>query len=277
MAVGAFIQVQQSLRWFIDNFSTIADWRATLHRVAGFRETVINMDRVGATASHIDFVKAPGNQVTFENLEIATPTGSVMVSEPHVEIGPGERVLIAGAEGVGRTILFRAIAGLWPWGSGRVALPSSEGVMFIPSRPYVPLGTLRAALTYPCAERAFKDEELVAALQGSGLNRLSSSLEQAARWEKRLLDEEQQCLILARILLHKPRFLVTDGTLDGLEEEVRKILMNLLQNALKDTAIINIGHRDTGNHWFTRVLYLVKDPNGRSFKPDFSVDLSSGG
>jgi len=149
--------------------------------------------------------------------------------------------------------------------------------MFIPSRPYVPPGTLRAALTYPCAERGFKDGELVAALQSSGLNRLSSSLEQAARWEKRLLDEEQQCLILARILLHRPRFLVTDGTLDGLEEEVRKILMNLIQNALKDTAIINIGHRDTSNHWFTRVLYLVKDPNGRSFKPDFSVDLSSGG
>ena len=132
MAVGAFIQVQQSLRWFIDNFSTIADWRATLHRVAGFRETVINMDRVGATETHIEFVKVPGNTVTFDNLEIATPSGCTMLSEQYVQIALGERVVIVGAPGTGKTLLFRAIAGLWPWGSGRVALPSTDGVMFVP-------------------------------------------------------------------------------------------------------------------------------------------------
>ena len=119
MAVGAFVQVQQSLRWFIDNFSTIADWRATLQRVAGFRETVINMDRVGATETHIEFVKVPGNKVNFENLEIATPTGCTMLSEQYVEIALGERVVIVGDPGTGKTLLFRAIAGLWPWGSGK--------------------------------------------------------------------------------------------------------------------------------------------------------------
>jgi putative ATP-binding cassette transporter len=115
MAVGAFIQVQQSLRWFIDNFSTIADWRAALHRVAGFRQTLINIDRAGATETHIEFVKVPGKKVTFENLEVATPTGSTMLSEQYVEIAMGERVVIVGAPGTGKTLLFRAIAGLWPW------------------------------------------------------------------------------------------------------------------------------------------------------------------
>ena len=186
MAVGAFIQVQQSLRWFIDSFSTIADWRATLQRVAGFRETVINMDRVGATETHIEFVKVPGNQVTFENLEIVTPSGCTMLSEQYVQIALGERVVIVGAPGTGKTLLFRAIAGLWPWGSGRVALPSTDGVMFVPRQPYVPLGTLRAAVAYPSPETAFKDEEVIAVLQRAGLDRLSSSLDQIAHWDKEL-------------------------------------------------------------------------------------------
>ena len=129
MVVGAFIQVQQALRWFIDNFSTIADWRATLLRIANFRATVVTMDRLGATENRIELVEATGSKVTFENLAVATPKGCTALRERHIEIGPGERVLIVGEPGTGKTMLFRAIAGLWPWGSGRIALPSSEGVM----------------------------------------------------------------------------------------------------------------------------------------------------
>ena len=271
MAVGAFIQVQQSLRWFIDNFSTIADWRATLQRVAGFREAVINMDRVGASETHIEFVKVPGNKVTFEKLEIATPTGCTMLSEQYVEIALGDRVVIVGAPGTGKTLLFRAIAGLWPWGSGRVALPSTDGVMFVPRQPYVPLGKLRAALAYPSPETAFKDEELAAMLQRAGLERLSSSLDQIARWDKELTDEEQQYLVLARVLLHKPRLVVIDEALDPLDDDARNRVLGLLNDELKDAGIINIGRTETESHFFTRVLHLVKDPQGRCFLPDFRV------
>ena len=273
MAVGAFIQVQQSLRWFIDNFSTIADWRATLQRVAGFRETVINMDRVGATETHIEFVKVPGNKINFENLEIATPTGCTMLSEQYVEIALGERVVIVGDPGTGKTLLFRAIAGLWPWGSGRVALPTTDGVMFVPRQPYVPLGTLRAALAYPSPETAFKDEELAAMLQKAGLDRLSSSLNQTARWDKELTDDEQQCLVLTRVLLHKPRLVVIDEALDPLDDDARNRVLRLLNDELKEAGIINIGRPET--HFFTRVLHLVKDPQGRCFLPDLRVAYSS--
>ena len=133
--------------------------------------------------------------MTFENLEVATPTGRTMLSEQHVEIAQGERVVIVGASGTGKTVLFRAIAGLWPWGSGRAALPSTDGMMFVLRQPYVPLGTLRAALAYPSPETAFKDEELAAMLRRAGLARLSSSLNRIARWDKELSDEEQQCLV----------------------------------------------------------------------------------
>ncbi|MBV8377875.1 MAG: ABC transporter ATP-binding protein/permease [Verrucomicrobia bacterium] len=275
MAVGAFIQVQQSLRWFIDNFSTIADWRATLQRVAGFRETLISIDRAGATETHIEFVKVEGNKVTFENLEIATPTGSAMLSERHVEIAPGERVVIVGAPGTGKTLLFRAIAGLWPWGSGRVALPSIGGVMFVPRQPYVPLGALRAALAYPSPETAFKEEELVAVLQRAGLDRLSSSLSQVARWDKELTDEEQQCLVLGRVLLHKPRLVVIDEALDALDDDTRNRVLRLLDDELKEAGVINIGRPETKIRFFTRVLHLVKDPQGRCFLPDQRFAYSS--
>jgi len=273
MAVGAFIQVQQSLRWFIDNFNTIADWRGTLVRVTGFRETVINLDRGETTESHIELVEASGNKVTFQNLEIAAPTGYNILSERHVEIILGDRVLIVGDSGTGKTLLFQAIAGLWPWGSGRVALPFSDGVMFIPRRPYVPLGTLRAAVAYPSPETAFKDDQLLAVLQSTGLDNLSSSLDQTARWDKELTDEEQQWLVFTRILLHKPRLIVIGEALDTLEADVRNRVISLFKDKLKDAGIINIGRLET-NSFFTRVLHLVKDPQGRCFLPNLRVSYS---
>ena len=233
MAVGAFNQVQQTLRWFIDNFSTIADWRATLRRIASFREMVVTMDRLGATENRIEFVEAAAGKFTLENLQVATPSGCTTLSERHVEIARGDRVLIVGEPGTGKTLLFRAIAGLWPWGSGRVALPSSNGVMFMRREPYLPLGTLRAALTYRSPETAFKDQELVAALQSAGLNRLSSSLDRIARWERELTYDEQQCLVFTRILLHKPRWLVIDEALDALEDDARKRVISLCKDGLR--------------------------------------------
>jgi vitamin B12/bleomycin/antimicrobial peptide transport system ATP-binding/permease protein len=110
-------------------------------------------------------------------------------------------------------MLFQAIAGLWPWGSGRIALPSSNSVMFVPRHPYVPLGTLRGALAYPSPETADTDEQIIAALQSAGLNRLSSSLDRIARWDRELTDDEQQCLVFTRLLLRKPRWVVIDEAL----------------------------------------------------------------
>ena len=268
MVVGAFMQVQGALRWFIDNFGTIADWRATLLRIATFRETLLTMDGLGASAPRIKFVAEKRSNVAFDNLQVATPTGCTMLSEQHVEIAPGDRVLIVGEPGAGKTLLFQAIAGLWPWGSGKVVLPASNGVTFVPRQPYVPLGTLRAALAYPSPENTYKDEELVVVLRQAGLERLSSSLNLDVRWDKELADEEQQRLALARILLHKPRWVVIDEALDALDDDARKRVMTLFTTGLQQAAIVNIGRPETKHHYFERVLHLVRDPRGVCFIPD---------
>src|SRR5258708_28856528 len=120
----------------MDNLGGVAGWGATLLRIASFREIVITMDRLGATENRIEFVKAADGNLAFEHLQVATPTGCTMLSAQHVEISQGDRVLIVGEVGTGKTILFRAIAGLWPWGSGPLAMPSSDSVLLMAGQPY---------------------------------------------------------------------------------------------------------------------------------------------
>jgi vitamin B12/bleomycin/antimicrobial peptide transport system ATP-binding/permease protein len=274
VVVGAFGQVQGALRWFIDNFNTIADWRATLLRIASFRETVVTMDKLGATENRIDFIKAADGKLALENLEVSTPTGCTKLSEQHIEIAPGERVLIVGDPGTGKTLLFRAIAGLWPWGSGRIALPASDEIMFMPRQPYVPLGTLRAALAYPSPASAYKDEELVAVLQSASLDHLASSLDRNARWDRELTDDEQQYLVIARIVLHKPHWVLIDEALDALDDDSRDRVISLFNAGLKEAAIVNIGRPETQHPFFTRVLHLIKDPRGVCFVPGAPASAS---
>ncbi|HMF05576.1 MAG TPA: ABC transporter ATP-binding protein/permease [Methylocella sp.] len=264
MAVGAFNQVQQALRWYVDNFSLIANWRATLLRVASFRLALLGVDRLGDERGRIALVPTEEDRLVFDNVGIALPAGCSRLSETHVVINSGERVLILGKQHGGKTSLFSAIAGLWPWGDGRIELPPAQTMMFISQQDYIPPGSLRGALAYPAPPGKFTHQEYVSALARLKLPHLAPALEGIARWERELSREDKRKLALARLLLHKPRWIVLDDALDDIDEETRGLALDIFCNELIEAAIVDVGEAASLRGFFNRMLHLVQDPEGQS-------------
>jgi len=267
VAVGAFNQVQTSLRWFVDNFSTIADWRATLLRVASFRGAVATMDSLGESSSRITLEESSTAGIRIDDLQVAAPSGAIRLNETHVALTPGERVLIAGERGADRTLLFRALIGLWPWGTGRVVRPGRQSMMFLPARAYVPPGTLRNALCYPCSTHDFDDLATGRALAAVGLERLTPLLDTTARWDRQLNDDEKQLLAIARVLLQRPQWLVVNGVFEGLDAASRRRIEAVFARELAGVGLIDIGQQGESPGFFTRMLHLLTDAGGPSFSP----------
>jgi putative ATP-binding cassette transporter len=260
MASGAFIQVQSSLRWFVDNFSTIADWRATLLRVASFRRAVIDTDVLHDVEGRIAYVAGDPGKIRIEELEIASPAGCTMLKEKSVQIEAGERILIVGESGTGKTLLFRALAGLWPWGAGRVVHPRGEELHCMPRTPYLPPGTLREILAYPSTTETFAGSAYANALVRLKLDRLVPMLDVLERWDRELSEDEQQTLAFARVVLHAPPWVLIDEVFDSLDADARQGILDIFAKDLEHTGVIYIGRADSRDPWFTRVLHLVKDP-----------------
>jgi putative ATP-binding cassette transporter len=192
MAAAAFTQAQSSLRWFVDNFSTIADWRATLLRVASFRDALVHPRVSQQYESKIQYQYGAAGTVVIDNLVVESSAGEDGLQEPHVVVHAGERVIVAGAPGTNRTQLFRALTGLWPWGHGQITRPEGELVQFVPrSTPYLPRGTLREVLAYPQKVTDFKSEAFEQALRRMKLKRLLPMLDEVHRWDRELGSEEQ--------------------------------------------------------------------------------------
>jgi putative ATP-binding cassette transporter len=263
MAAGAFIQVQSSLRWFVDNFSTIADWRATLLRVASFRRAVLNTDVLHDVESRISFDAGPPGKLVIDNLAIASPSGSTMLEETHIEVHAGERILIVGESGTGKTLLFRALAGLWPWGAGHIARPKGEETLYLPRTPYLPPGTLREVLAYPLDVARFDENAFRPVLDRLGLERLVPMLDLTLRWDRELTEDEQQSLAFSRALLHSPPWILIDEVLDALDESTRDRVIDVLSKDLQRTGIIHIGRAAAHDRLFGRTLHLVMDPSAR--------------
>ena len=266
LASGAFNQVQSSLRWFVDNFSTIADWRATLLRVASFRRAIIDTDELHDVESRIAFVTGDPGKISIDDLEIASPAGATMLQEKKIEIRAGEKVLIVGESGTGKTLLFRALAGLWPWGAGQVARPRGEELLYMPRTPYLPPGTLREVLAYPSATGSFEAAAYARALARLKLDRLVPMLDISMRWDHELSEDEQQTLAFARIVLHAPPWILIDEVLDSLEDDARQAVFDIFTQDLQHTGVIHIGRAEAHDHLFSRVLHLVKDPTLRRLR-----------
>jgi len=267
MAAGAFTQVQSSLRWFVDNFSVLADWRATLLRVATFRRAIVTMDTLHCVENQINYRQGAAGALEIDALEVASPAGATMLKELHVRLQGGDRVLIAGAPGTGKTLLFRALAGLWPWGSGTVTRPKAEEVLYMPRTPYWPPGSLREAMSYPRPAEAFKDEAYRSALKELHLQQLIPILDHPMSWQQQLSAEELSALAMARVVLQAPPWIVMDEVLDSMDADALKLASNALTKELKGSAVIHVGHPPAGDEIFKRVLHLVKDPSKHRLPP----------
>lgn len=262
MVVGAFNQVQSALRYFVDNFPKIADWRSAVLRVATFRQAAIDLEHANAENGQIDVEPHPQGWLSFEGLSIALNDGSILIEDATAEIRPGERVLIMGESGAGKSTLFRAISGLWPWGSGTIRVPPGNEMMFLPQRPYLPLGTLRAALSYPAAPDTFGDEDVRAALERCGLGEFMDMLDKEERWDRSLSLGQQQRVAFARVLLHKPRWVFMDEATSALDEENQASMLALFENELKGAGVLSIGHRPGLEEFHTRTLHIRKTSEG---------------
>ena len=267
MASGAFVQVQSSLRWFVDNASTLADWRATLLRVASFRRALLGADVPDHVESQITLLKGEPGRIVMDHLEIASPGGCSKLEEAYVEIKGGERVLIVGQAGTGTTHLFRALAGLWSWGAGRIELPIDETMLCIPRTAYLPPGTLREILAYPSPVANFAAEAFPHALERLGLDRLVPMLDESQRWDHILSDWEQQSVAFARALIHAPPWLLIDQVLDSLDDDTRRRVSEVIVKDLAGSGVIHIGRSPPHSDLFGRVLQLVKDPEVRRLPP----------
>lgn len=237
---SAFSRVQESLSFFVDAYSTIAEWQSVVMRLALFGR---HMNRVVADAKDYHLEMEAGSVVQAEGLDVALPGGRVLIRDAHFTLNKGTNVLIKGLSGSGKSTLLRAISGIWPYTNGKVIVPPREETMFIPQKPYLPLGSLREVLTYPGASA--EDDKIRLMMERCCIAYLGDKLDEVADWSHVLSVGEQQRVAFARALLIAPEWLFLDEATSALDEETEVVMYNNLQNYLPDTTVISVGHRST--------------------------------
>jgi putative ATP-binding cassette transporter len=241
---SAFGSVQESLSFFVTFYRSIAEWAAVVDRLTGFNRALDDAQAM-AQASNISVTAEPGiRSVRIEGLSIDRPDSKPLLASTATEFHPREHVLVSGPSGAGKSTVFRALAGLWPYGKGRVVIPEGARIMVLPQRPYFPQTTLANALSYPASD-AFDDAKLADVLRAVGLPGLVTRLHEEAHWNRTLSLGEQQRLGVARALLQAPDYLFLDEATASLDEPSEAKLYGLLHERLKQTTIVSIGHRST--------------------------------
>jgi putative ATP-binding cassette transporter len=258
----AYGQVSGALAWFVNAYQEIAQWRASVERLLTFTDA-LDAARVRQSApSSLCVERGERDELRIEDLQLALPDGRALLEGGNASVAPGERVAVVGPTGAGQTTLFRALAGRWPFGRGRIAMPPPDRTMFLSPQPYLPIGTLRAALFYPSPDIPFSDEKIREALRRVGLDHLAAQLDETDHWAKRLSGGEQQRLAIARALLHEPKWLFLDDATAALDEEAEGQIYSLLEERLPRATVVSIAHRPSVARYHTRRWMLVPHPGG---------------
>jgi vitamin B12/bleomycin/antimicrobial peptide transport system ATP-binding/permease protein len=241
---SAFGQVQTSLSWFIDAYTMFAQWKASVDRLTGFSAS---LDSVRSQADQLDGerTEGAGGTLALEDVELKLPQGTPLLGRTAMELKPGENVLVTGPSGAGKSTFFRALSGIWPYWSGRIRMPRGARLLFLPQKPYLPIGTLKRAVCYPDDAALHSDDSVRSTLAQVGLGHLGANLERSENWAQVLSGGEQQRLAFARALLYRPDWLFLDEATASLPEADQDRLYRLLRDELKRTTIVSIGHRES--------------------------------
>jgi len=253
----AFGRVQESLSYFVDMYAQIASWQAVVTRLTGFG---LHMQTVTAEKPQINLNRTVGTtpEIDMNDMEVDLPNGGPIVQKLNIKLEPGTNVIIKGASGSGKSTLLRSLAGIWPYVKGGLTMPALNKVMFIPQKPYLPLGTLRDSVLYP-GTKTKTDEELITLMNLCHIGYLSKYLNEEADWSHVFSVGEQQRLAFVRALIYEPEWLFMDESTSALDEATEAAVYAVVEEQLKNTTIVSVGHRSTLNKFHQLELFLDKE------------------
>src|SRR4051794_9362648 len=273
-AASAFTIVQTAFGWLVDNYPRLADWNACARRIASLMMSLDGLERAeqGDGIGRIKRGETEGDaMLSLNDLSVTLDDGTAVVGETEVAIGPGERLLVAGESGTGKSTLVRALAGLWPWGGGSVNFHPDRRLFMLPQKPYIPSGTLRRAIAYPGAADDWTVEAIGEALHKVGLDHLKEKIEEDGPWDQTLSGGEKQRLAFARLLLHNPDIVVLDEATSALDEKSQDKMMEIVINELPKATIVSVAHRVELEAFHSRKIVLERRKGGAKLVSD--IDL----
>jgi putative ATP-binding cassette transporter len=259
---SAFGRVEGAMVFFISRYTSIAAYKAVVDRLTTFDSSMRAARAAARREPRIRPEISEARGLAVHGLTLRIPSQAVILTAEDVAFPKGVRTLVTGPSGSGKSTLFRAIAGIWPFGEGAVAVPANESVMLLPQRPYMPMGSLRAAVSYPEVEGAYDDGAIRAALAAAKLPHLADRLDDTDSWGQRLSGGEQQRLAIARALLARPDWLLLDEATAALDEPTEAALYAMIGEMLPATTLVSIGHRATLAEFHDRTITLVPRPEG---------------
>jgi putative ATP-binding cassette transporter len=250
------------LTFFVQSYTQISEWCSVVERLAGF-EQALEYVRVKASNSEgVRRVNGDDTRLTVKGVDLQLPDGQPLIANVNLSLERGDTVLLAGSSGSGKSTLLRAIAGIWPFGRGEVFGPPPAQLLFLPQKPYLPIGTLREVVSYPAPEGGLDDAILREALATVGLAKLAGRLDESGHWALQLSPGEQQRIAFARALVHKPKWLFLDEATSAVDEASEVRLYTLLRERLPGTTIFSIGHRATLRPFHARRLLVQRHGSG---------------
>jgi putative ATP-binding cassette transporter len=277
-AASAFAIVQNAFSWLVDNYPRFANWSASARRITSLLVSIDALEQAEKKGGIKLISRGRHDQAALQlkGLSVKLDDGTGVVNEAEVEIAPGEKVLIVGESGTGKSTLVRAIAGLWPWGEGEVVMQRDAKLFMLPQRAYVPLGSLRRATTYPLDAAAVQEEDVRNALESVGLGHLSARLNEEGPWEQTLSGGEKQRLAFARLLIHRPALIVMDEATSALDPASQEKLLHLIHEKIPNATLISVGHRPELEAFHDRKLVLEHRAGGARLIRDEFITIAPG-